>query len=330
MEENIHSVLKRNTPRDLFLHLLAMVTLYWSAISFTTLVWQFIDKWFSDLSNIYYSDFYTGTIRFSVSSLIIVFPIFIVISWYLNKLYKKEVAVRDSKTRKWLIYLTIFITALFIIGDLIIVINNFLGGSTTISFVLKALSILVVAGVIFGYYLDDVRREVPTKSAKYFAWFSGILVLAVIVCSFVIVGSPSAARLTQYDQQKITDLKDVQWQIVNYYQKKAALPNSLADLRDSISGYSEPTDPQTKSNYEYSIKDATNLSFELCATFNMDSTQEPPLGYQAYPVDINQKWDHSTGRVCFDRIIDKQLYPLVNQNSIPTNSPSAPVSIPVK
>ena len=39
---------KRNIPRDLFLHLLAIVTLYWSAISFTTLLWQFINYFFPD------------------------------------------------------------------------------------------------------------------------------------------------------------------------------------------------------------------------------------------------------------------------------------------
>ena len=119
--ENINTAVgpKKNTPRDLFLHLLAVVTLYWSAISFITLLWQFIDYFFPDNLSYYY-DISAGFIRFSVSSLIIVFPVFILVSWYLNKLYGREAAVRESKIRKWLIYLTLFITALFIIGDLII------------------------------------------------------------------------------------------------------------------------------------------------------------------------------------------------------------------
>ena len=36
MEQEI----RRNIPRDLFLHLLAVVTLYWSAVSFVTILWQ--------------------------------------------------------------------------------------------------------------------------------------------------------------------------------------------------------------------------------------------------------------------------------------------------
>jgi len=301
---------KKNTPRDLFLHLLGIVALYWSAISFLTLIWQFIDKWFPDaLSSInYYMDFSTWAIRFSVSAIIIVFPVFIIVSWYLNKLYKREAVVRESKIRKWLIYLTLFITSLIIIGDLIFVINTFLGGSTTVSFILKALSILLVAGIIFGYYLDDVRRETPTKSAKYFAWATSILVLAVIVYSFIIVGSPNSARLVQFDQQRISDLQGIQSQIVNYWQKKATMPISLFVLNDTISGYAVPSDPQTKASYEYIIKDATNLSFELCATFSQPS-QTVPQPLYVVPAGIAQNWDHAAGKICFERTIDKQLYP---------------------
>ena len=114
--ENINVVPKRNIPRDLFLHLLAVVTLYWSAISFVTLLWQYIDYFFPDILNYYYGGV-SGTMRFAISSLIIVFPVFILISWYLNKIYRREAVVRESKIRKWLIYLTLFIASLVIIGD---------------------------------------------------------------------------------------------------------------------------------------------------------------------------------------------------------------------
>ena len=269
MEQEI----KRNIPRDLFLHLLAIVTLYWSAISFVTLLWQYVNYFYPDNLNSYYFQGIAGLIRFSVSSLVIVFPIFISVSWYLNKLYAKEAAVRESKIRKWLIYLTLFIALLVIIGDLVNIINNLLAGGTTIQFILKALSIFFVAVIIFGYYLDDVRRETPTKSGKYFAWISGIIVLAAIIGAFFIVGTPNSARLVQYDQQKVSDLQNIQSQIVNYWQRKQTMPNSLSDLNDSISGFIAPTDPQTKKPYEYNIKNAANLSFELCANFNKKEPQ---------------------------------------------------------
>ena len=309
----------RNIPRDLFLHLLAVVTLYWSAISFVTLLWQFINKIFPDiLTDQYTGDSRLSLIRFSVSAIIIVFPVFIAVSYYLNKIYRREAAVRESKIRKWLIYLTLFIASLVIIGDLVGTINTLLGGEITTRFILKALSVVLVAGIIFGYYLDDVKRETPTKLAKYFAWVTGILVLAVVVSAFVIVGSPNSARLVQFDQQKVFALQGIQFQIVNYWQKKGKMPVGLADLNDTISGYKAPVDPQTKVPYEYILKDSANLSFELCANFNSVSpSSQRDIQYSA-EMGISQNWDHKTGRVCFGRNIDKQWYPVSNTaNSIP-------------
>ncbi|TSC94082.1 MAG: hypothetical protein CEN87_635 [Parcubacteria group bacterium Licking1014_1] len=319
--ENIKAISKRNTPRDLFLHLLVIVTLYWSAVSFVALLWQLIDYFFPDVLNRYYNYFaFTGPIRFAISSLIIVFPVFILVSRYLNKIYAKESAVRESKIRKWLIYLTLFIASLVIIGDLITVINTFLGGEITARFILKALSVFLVAGVVFGYYLDDVRRETPTKLAKYFAWSAGAVVLIIIVSAFFIVGSPATARLMQFDQQKISDLQGMQAEIVNYWQRKEKLPAVLADLNDPISGYKAPIDPQTGAAYEYNIKDAANLSFELCAMFNKEVKTPPgsklanvPVPIRSINFDYPPSWEHPAGRVCFERIIDKELYPPLNK-----------------
>ena len=259
-----------------------------------------------------------GPIRFAVSSLIIVFPVFILVSWYLNKIYAREAVVRESKIRKWLLYLTLFIASLVIIGDLVSTINMLLGGEITIRFILKALSVLLVAGLVFGYYLDDVRRETPTKLAKPFAQISGALVLIAIIGSFFIIGSPNSARLVQFDQQKISELQGIQSQIVNYWQRKEVLPNSLADLNDPISGFKVQVDSQTSQPYEYTVKDAANLSFELCATFNKEGNDQYGRYNEVQPIAYPTKgqsdsWQHSAGRVCFERTIDKQLHPPLNK-----------------
>jgi len=312
MDNNI--LPKRNIPRDVFLHLLAIVTLYWSAVTFVTLMWQYINYFFPDVLD-YYPASFNEPMRFAVSSLFIVFPVFILVSWYLNKIYSREAVVRESKIRKWLLYLTLFIASLVIIGDLITVINIFMGGEITTRFILKALSVLLVAGVVFGYYLDDVRRETPTKSAKYFAWATGVIILIAVVGAFFIVGSPQSARLAQLDQQKISDLQSIQYQVVNYWQSKEKLPNSLSDLNDPISGFMAPVDPQTQDKgyaYEYNVMNAENLTFELCATFNKEGKdQYSQYRYAEVPVKgVADNWTHSAGRVCFKRTIDKQLYPV--------------------
>ena len=304
---------KRNIPRDLFLHLLAIVTLYWSSISFVTLIWQFINNFFPDTLNNFYGD-PSSLIRFNLSALIIVFPVFILVSWYLNRIYRREAVVRDSKIRKWLIYFTLFITSLIIIGDLIFVLNTFLGGEITTRFILKALSIILVSGSILGYYLDDVRHDAPTKLSKPFALGSIVLVLAVVIGAFFMVGSPNSARLDRFDQQRISDLTGVQWEIVNYWQSKEKLPTSLDNLKDNISGYTVPSDPERKTeSYEYRIINATNLSFELCATFNFQSNNDQTGMYYPEKSGISQNWNHPAGRYCFERIIDKELYPPINK-----------------
>ena len=308
----IQAPIKRNLPRDVFLHLLAMVALYWTAVSVITLCWQYINYFFPDALAYRYMGF-AGPIRFAVSSLIIVFPVLLLTSWFLHKIYTKESAVRDSKIRKWLVYLTLFIAALVIIGDLIFVINTFLGGEITMRFVLKALSVLVVAVVIFWYYLDDIRRATPSKLSKNFAWLVSLVIVALIVGAFFIVGSPKQARLQQFDQQRVNDLQTIQWQVVNYWQRKEALPPLLASLNDSISGYLVPVDPETKLPYEYFVKNTASLDFQLCATFSLDSSVDAngksvPLPAM-YSDGISQNWDHPKGRFCFDRTIDRELYP---------------------
>ena len=311
-------IIKRNTPRDVFLHLLAIVTLYWSAVSFITLLWQYINYFFPDALN-YYPASFSGPMRFAIASLIIVFPVFILVSWYLNKIYAREAVVRESKVRKWLLYFTLFVTSITIIVDLITVINTFLEGDLTTRFILKALSVLLVAGVVLGYYLDDVRRETPTKLAKYFAWGTIAIVLITVIGAFFVVGSPATARLTEFDQRKISDLQSIQYQIVNYWQRKEVLPNSLSDLNDPISSFMIPADPQKEDKgyiYEYRVINTENLTFELCATFNKEGADLYNQYYgEIRPAtkEINENWQHLAGRVCFERTIDKQLYPPINK-----------------
>lgn len=312
--ENALQMPKRNLPRDVFLHLFAIVSLYWSAISFITLCWQYINHFFPDVLQYDYS--FNSAMRFALASLIIVFPLFLISSWLLSKIYAKESSVRDSKVRKWLIYLTLFITSLVILGDLVFTVNTFLNGEVTARFILKALSVLIVAATIFGYYLDDVRRQQSSNMAKTYAIITIIIVLVMVVGAFFIVGSPAKARLMQLDQQRIGDLQNIQWQIVNYWQRKEVMPKNLSDLQDPISGYIIPNDPETNMPYEYKLIDDKNLKFELCAKFSLEGNDQ--FGQQrttpkSINIDSQSNWQHAEGNVCFERQIDKQLYPPIDK-----------------
>ena len=324
MEESFQTQIqspKRNLPRDVFLHLLAMVTMYWSAVSFITLCWQYINYFFPDpLLDYYGSVGFSGPMRFAMASLIIVFPLFLLVSWMLNKIYAKESVVRESKIRKWLIYLTLFVTSLVIIGDLISIINTLLNGELTTRFILKALSVLAVAAVIFWYYLDDVKRPTPSTTGRWLAVAAAMVIAILWIGAFFVVGTPGQAREAQFDNQRISDLQTIQYQIINYWQLKEKLPESLADLKNSISGYEAPNDPQTNEPYEYTANPPSQLaptiaSFSLCATFNAASERNASKSVPVpalYQYGESQNWNHPAGHFCFERIIDQDLYPPLN------------------
>jgi hypothetical protein len=153
------------SAREAFMYLVLFLTLYISAFSLGSLLFQFIARAYPDVAANYgagYIDATTSAIRWSTSCLIIAFPIFLWVSWLLNNAIKADPDKRGSKVRKWLTYITLFVAAGIIIGDLITLVFNVLGGELTTRFVLKVLVVGGIAGAIFGYYLWDLRKEEKT------------------------------------------------------------------------------------------------------------------------------------------------------------------------
>ncbi|MDO8663614.1 MAG: DUF5671 domain-containing protein, partial [Candidatus Wildermuthbacteria bacterium] len=318
-------LIKKVSPRDVFIHILTIITLYFSAASFITLLFQYINRLVADPlapESFYY--FSLGPLRFAISSLLIVFPAFITASWFLNKGYVKDPAKRESRLRKWLIYFTLFATALIVLGDLVKLVYEFLGGEVTLRFILKSFSFLLVSGTIFSYYLWDVRRTDAAKSPKYFVRTLCLVIGLAAIGGFFLIGSPKEARARQFDEQRIMDLQNIQWQIVNYWQSKGKLPEKLTDLQDSITGFAAPIDPKTLAVYEYQIKSAESLSFDICATFDRSGGgsqgQIRMIKAVPFPSSIGvqgQSWAHLEGRICFERAIDKDLYPVREKAASP-------------
>jgi len=151
-----------NGPRDVFLHILAIITLYTSAVSFTALIFQYINVLLPDpleRDAYYLLQSYYRSIRWSISALSVVFPTYLAASWYLNKLYAASPEKRNLRIRKWLLYFTLFAASLIIVGDLVTLIYNFLGGELTARFLLKIFTVFFVAGSIFWYYFWDLRKS---------------------------------------------------------------------------------------------------------------------------------------------------------------------------
>ncbi|MDO8490303.1 MAG: DUF5671 domain-containing protein [bacterium] len=148
------------TPKDFFLNLLTIITLYVSSASFLTVVFQVInlnipdplDQGFSDPTG------HLNTIRFALSSLVVFFPVYLGSMSFLHKQYAKEPFKRSLWIRKWLIYFTLFAAALIIMGDVVALVNNLLTGELKVRFFLKVVSILFVASSIFYFYFTDIKK----------------------------------------------------------------------------------------------------------------------------------------------------------------------------
>ena len=307
-------------PKDVFIHLLAIILLYLSAINLGILVYQYINIFFPDpLIDYFDPSSYYGTLRWSLATLVVGFPAYVWVSWWLEKEYLKFPEKRELKTRKWLLNFTLFVTALVIIGDLIAVLYRFLDGEVTVRFGLKVVTILVIAASVFVYYYWNLK-SVEKQKNQVMRWFVGgtiLVVTAAIVNGFWLAGSPQAQRMNKYDQRRLSDLQNVQWQVINYWQSKNRLPENLSQLQDDISGYRAPMDPQSGSEYEYAVKG--QLEFELCANFQTESkatTPSYPKVPPAYPGETAQNWAHRVGRACFSRTIDPELYKSSNGKDV--------------
>jgi hypothetical protein len=148
------------SAREAFLYLVLFSTLYLSAFHLGSLVFQLIDHALPDPADLpEAAERIRQSIRWAVSSLAIAFPIFLFVSRLLGRAIAADPTKRASRVRKWLTYLTLFVAASVIIGDLTTLLYSFLGGELTLRFALKAAAVGAIAGAVFGYYLRDLRRE---------------------------------------------------------------------------------------------------------------------------------------------------------------------------
>ncbi len=146
------------SARDAFLYLLVYATLATWATALASLLYTFIDRWFPD--PLAQANFQNS--RYAVSSemacIIVAFPVFLFVMRFILRDVEAHPEKVESGVRKWLTYIALLISAGIVIGDLITFLTYFLRGELTVRFVLKALTVLVIAGSIFWYYLGFLKR----------------------------------------------------------------------------------------------------------------------------------------------------------------------------
>jgi len=307
----------RVTAKDFFLWAGAMVAFYWSVIAYILLVFKYIDYAFPNPLNYYPVDPYQSGISFEMASIIVLFPLYLLLVRLIRSDIARDASRGEVWVRRWALILTLFIAGIAIAVDLITLLTTFLNGEAlTTAFMLKIVTVLLIAVAVFLHFISDLRgywTAYPSRRNSVVIAVA-VLVVATIGAGFVVVGTPQQARLARYDTQKVSDLQNIQSQVVTYYQAKQKVPGVMADLNNTISYGSIPVDPQTGDAYKY--QPGEGLSFKLCADFNAASrtnqpTPETPRAVTPYGMKtgVVDNWSHAAGAVCFDRTIDPAFYP---------------------
>jgi hypothetical protein len=305
--------------KDFFLWAGAMLFLYADLVAFITLLFGYIDYVFPNALNYYPTNPYDSGMSYQMAVLIVLVPAFLILMHFIRRDISANESRADIWVRKWALYLTLFVAGITVAADLITLLYYFLSGQDiTVRFLLKVAVVALVGAALFMHFMADIWGywlKFPNK-ARMVGAGAGILVVLTILAGFLIVGTPWQAREYRIDTQRVNDLQNIQWQIVNYWQQKQKLPASLADLGDSISGWNAPIDPKTGEAYTYKVVGDT--SFDLCATFSNVSIGSDIGRNIAYPTEpygagISDNWSHGSGTICFSRTIDPERYPPVTK-----------------
>ena len=141
------------SARDAFLYLVLFGTLCLSAIHSGTIAFLLIERAFPDPSTpARLLAAAPANMRWSIAFLVVAFPMFLWVWQVTNRAVRADAAKQGSKVRRWLTYLTLFVAASFLLGDVVTVVFNLLGGELTVRFILKVLTVAAIAGPVFLYY----------------------------------------------------------------------------------------------------------------------------------------------------------------------------------
>lgn len=306
---------RQSSTVDIVINFFSFILLGVVAVALGTLYFQVINHAFPDPLAAMHGPgdwFMTQAIHHAIASLAIAFPLYyLTMRFWFRRFHADEGRV-ESRLTKWLTYLVLLVASITIVGDLITVLFKLLQGEVTARFLLKALTILAIAGIVFGFYFLERRRIQYRKAIgrsvfQGFGWaVAGIVVLG-IAFGFLAAGSPGKARQYAFDQERARHLGELSRCVERYARELGQLPNSLEALRTTGQfNYcaNSMEDPETRAEYEYRVVTAAREQgparvgeFELCATFALASAGQG-RGSGSYE-RTNTIWmEHGAGRSC--------------------------------
>lgn len=98
-----------------------------------------------------------------LAAIIVAYPFFVVLFISLSKHVEENSAIRNIKTRKFLMYFTMVVNFLYMISQLITTVFGFLSANTSNSTIPHLLVNLLIPGSICLYLLREVREDRKTS-----------------------------------------------------------------------------------------------------------------------------------------------------------------------
>jgi type II secretory pathway pseudopilin PulG len=306
---------KSNAAKFVFFYLIHLVSLGFMTVDFGIILFQIVNKNVADVITAYSGSYDEGALKFAISALLISTPIFYVITAFIQKSLFKGEMKKDSGIRRWLTYLILFVSFLIFVGWLIAFVNNFLNGELTMKFILKTLSVLVIAAAVFGFYLYDIRRaaveNIKDKVLKIFFIASLSVVAIVFVASFFVVESPAAARDRKLDDEVINNFGNIYQCVDQYYRETRKLPPDFAAMQADCTYLTTDNlkDSQTGQAFVYSTTGTT--TYQICANFRTSNVGKANNLGMNYPAAVGSgSSSHTSGYQC----LKNQVYPAVKVN----------------
>ncbi len=291
--------------REAFLYLVMFAALYTAAISFGNVMFVLINRAFADIAFTPPAAASAEMLRWGLAYLVISFPAFLLIQRLVRRTLRTDQELRSSRIRKWLTYLTLFVSAGVLAGDLIALVFFGLGGELAVRFLLKVGVVAAIAGSVFGYYFWDLRQDdaepaegsQPSRLPVVFAGVSAVAVVVAVVLGLVAVGSPGTARERGLDVARVSNLRDIVRGVDIYWERNGALPASL----EALSGERDINivsivDAETREPYAF--RATAEKAYELCATFSLAAPTDQ-TSLRTYPYR-ERFWRHPAGYHCFD------------------------------
>ncbi|MBT4277201.1 hypothetical protein HOD96_00430 [Candidatus Falkowbacteria bacterium] len=300
---------QNNIAKFAFFYMLSLVSLVFMSMATGMIIFQIINKNIIDLINEYSARYSPEQLKFAISALIVSVPVYYLTMRQIHKNLFSGALNKDSGVRKWLTYFVLLVSSVVMISWFIGTINGFLDGELTLKFILKSLTAIGIAAIIFSFYLYDIKRESvenqKDKVIKFYLIGSLVLILSVFTASLFFVESPQETRNRKLDNAVLQKFDEIDMAMNEYYNEYKKLPENLEKIKDEFVYITEKDllNPITEKKIEYKV--VGEKSFELCSDFKTSNEEEAVERNGSY----KDRWLHESGYQC--------LKQKVRENNIP-------------